>query len=70
MLSNTTNVYSIPLLGAIYEIIWLPLVICLFLLPVVSFILWKKDRYTEKSKFLYLIMLSVLSIASLFTIFS
>ena len=62
------NVYKVVLIGAIYEMIWLPLIICLFALPIVSFIFWRKDSFKIKSKFLYLIILAVLSITLLLTI--
>jgi hypothetical protein len=68
MVAYNLNVYKVALVGAIYELIWLPLIICLFTLPIVSFIYWKKDGFKIKSKFLYLIVLSVLSITLLLTI--
>ena len=68
MVAYNINVYKVTFVGAIYEMIWLPLIICLFSLPIVSFIYWKKDRFKTKSKFLYLIVLAVLSITLLLTI--
>ena len=68
IIAYNINVYKLSLVGAIYEMIWLPLIICLFSLPIVSFILWKKDSFKIKSKFLYLIILAVLSITLLLTI--
>ena len=68
MVRNNINVYKVPLVGAIYELIWLPLIVCLFSLPIVSLIYWKKDGFKLKSKFLYLILLSVLTIVLLLTI--
>ena len=68
MVAQNINIYKVVLVGAIYEMIWLPLIICLFSLPIVSFIFWKKDSFNIKSKFLYLIVLAVLSITLLLTI--
>ena len=68
MVAYNSNVYKVALVGAIYEMIWLPLIICLFALPIVSFIFWRKDSFKIKSKFLYLIILAVLSITLLLTI--
>ena len=68
MFAYHINVYKVTLVGAIYEMIWLPLIICLFSLPIVSFIYWKKNSFNIKSKFLYLIVLSVLSITLYLTI--
>ena len=68
IIAYNINVYKVTLVGAIYEMIWLPLIICLFALPVASFIFWRKDSYNIKSKFLYLIVLAVLSITLLLTI--
>ena len=68
MVAYNINIYKVAFVGAIYEMIWLPLIICLFALPVVSFTYWKKDSFKIKSKFLYLIILAVLSITLLLTI--
>ena len=68
MVAFNINIYKVAFVGAIYEMIWLPLIICLFALPIVSFFYWKKDSFKIKSKFLYLIVLAVLSITLLLTI--
>jgi hypothetical protein len=66
LVENNTNVYKVPLVGAIYELIWLPLLLCLFTIPVITFILWRKHGFKLRSKFFFLMILSVISIGSLF----
>ena len=44
-LSLLINVYSYPLIGAIYELLWIGMVIGLFGLPVYSFIYWTKTKF-------------------------
>ena len=49
LIPQLINVYDYPVLGAIYESIWLPMILCLFLIPVFSFIFWMKSKYQLSS---------------------
>lgn len=43
------NVYHFPLVGAIYEILWIFMLAALFTMPVFSFIYWVKNKFNLRS---------------------
>lgn len=43
------EVYKFALTGAIYEILWLPMLACLFGLPIFSLILLIRERFNKNS---------------------
>src|SRR5204863_9889240 len=61
------NVYRFPVIGAIYEILWIFMIAALFALPVVSFILWSKSKFNLRSLYFYSLVISLLSILFLVT---
>jgi hypothetical protein len=61
------NVYRFPVIGAIYEILWIFMVAALFALPVVSFIFWLKNKFNLRSLYFYSLIISVVSILFLVT---
>ncbi len=61
-LSRLLNVYQISYVGAIFEILWLPVILLLFILPVLSLIYWIQDKFNPKSIFLYSIALGIASV--------
>lgn len=62
---KSINVYSSALGGIIYEILWLPSLIVLFILPVVSFIFWVREKFKLKSLNLCSIIVAVLVVLSI-----
>ena len=66
LFSQTINVYKSKVVGAIFEILWLPAILSSFLLPVLSFYFWRKDKFKITSKFLYLLIWTLMSILILF----
>ncbi len=50
------NVYRYAVVGAIFEILWMPMIAVLFLVPFVSFYFWYKDQFRFSSKFFYLLL--------------
>ncbi len=48
------NVYKIKLIGVFFEILWLPLLITLIVLPVLAFIFWAKEKFILKSYYFIL----------------
>jgi hypothetical protein len=66
-LSILINVYRFPIIGAIYEILWIFMIIALFTLPVFSFISWAKIKFNLRSLDLYSLIVSVISILLLVT---
>lgn len=55
VISQSVNVYHVTLAGVIFEILWLPVIIFSFLIPVLSFLYWRKEKYSFTiSLFLFL----------------
>ena len=61
-LSRLINVYQISFVGAIFEILWLPVILLLFILPVLSIIYWIQEKFNPKSIYLYSIVLGIAAI--------
>jgi hypothetical protein len=59
LVSINLNVYSIAVLGAVYEIIWLPVILLIFTMPLISFVFWARNKFSLKSGFLLLFVLSL-----------
>jgi len=63
LIGKNLNVYQASFVGAIFEIIWLPMILFTFILPLVCICFWRSERWSYKSPFLYLTILSSLSIS-------
>ena len=61
------SVYRFPLIGAIYEILWIFMLVGLFALPVVSFIFWAKNKFNLRSLYFYSLTISSASLLFLMT---
>jgi len=66
-LSRVINVYSFALLGAIFEILWLPMLASLFFLPIISLVLWLKEKFNVRSLYLYSILIVLIVAVAHFT---
>jgi len=67
-MGQVINVYNSAFVGAIFEILWLPFLLILFVLPIISLILLMKEKFDVRSFNIYSIIISVITI--LFMIFS
>jgi len=56
ILIRAIDVYKFALSGAIYEILWLPMLVSLFVLPVLSFIRWRKENFKFSSLYFFSIL--------------
>ncbi len=65
LLGMVTDYYYFKLTGVIYEILWLPMLGMLMFLPVLSLVLFWKDRFRIRSYYLYSFLLLLLSFLSL-----
>lgn len=65
--SRMTDVYHFTFIGVVFEILWLPMLALLFVLPVVSFIFWAREKFSAGSFYLYSLLVVVATI--LFIIF-
>jgi hypothetical protein len=57
-------IYENKIIGAVFEMLWLPVVIILFILPILSFLLWAGEKFRVKSVHLFSIILAALAILS------
>ena len=67
-LGQFINVYNSALGGAIFEILWLPALAMLFILPILSLILVVKEKFSVRSLYIYAMLISITTI--LFMVFS
>jgi len=58
-LSRLLNIYQFAFVGAIFEILWLPVILLLFILPILSIIYWVQDKFNPKSIYLYSMILGI-----------
>jgi hypothetical protein len=56
-LGQLVNVYYSAIVGAIFEILWLPMIALLFILPILSLIYWVKEKFNLKSLYLYSLLI-------------
>lgn len=47
------NVYYFAVVGGIFEFLWLPMIVLLFVLPILSFFFFVKEKFNLKSLYLY-----------------
>lgn len=47
--SISFNVYSVTLAGVIFELLWLPMVLLIGVLPIWAFIKWRKEHFILRS---------------------
>jgi hypothetical protein len=64
---NLFSIYQFAFVGAVFEILWLPMLAILFILPIAAFIFWVKDKYRIRSFYLYSILVSLITIIVLIT---
>ncbi len=57
--SRFINIYQFALVGAIFEILWLPMILMVFGLPLISFYYLLKDKFSVNSTYLYAILIMI-----------
>lgn len=60
LLANMVNVYYFHVGGAIFEILWLPMIAMTFILPIWALLNWRKENFNLKSLNLYSIIITVI----------
>lgn len=68
VLGRTINIYQFAVVGAIFEIFWLPILALIPILTVISITFWIKDKLNFRSLNLYSFLMIVMTI--MFTIFN
>ncbi len=61
----TTDVYTNKLVGAIFEILWLPAILATIVLPVLSLIFLIKAKFNFRSLYLYAIIIVVITVLAI-----
>lgn len=61
-LSRTVDIYRFAVVGAIYEILWLFMLLSLIGLPILSILFLVKEGFNVRSLYLYTILLAVASV--------
>jgi hypothetical protein len=57
-LGRLARVYQYALTGAIFELLWLPMLLLLVVLPVISFMgLWK-EKFNKRSPYMYALLIN------------
>jgi len=59
---NYINIYNSKIAGALFEILWLPMIAMLFILPVLSGINWLRQKFTCRSLYPWSILVIALSV--------
>lgn len=67
-IGKAINVYDLAVVGAIYEILWLFMILGLFGLPVIALIFLIKEKFSFRSLYLYTIIISGFDILHMFSI--
>ena len=62
LLSNSIDVYKSAFGGAVFEILWLPIVALTFLLPVLSFVGWFRSKFDFRNYNFYALLGGILII--------
>lgn len=62
IITKLVPIYENKIVGAVYEMLWLPVVIILFILPLFSFLLWAGEKFRVQSVHLFSIILAALAI--------
>lgn len=60
------NIYSIAVVGAVFEVLWVPMTVAVFALPAVSMTAWIHRKYAIQSIHFYSLLLSFINITVLF----
>ena len=61
------NVYHHKIAGAVFEILWLPMVMLMFVLPVVSVVYWSQKKFTGNSLYPWSLLAIALSVILMLT---
>lgn len=67
-LGQVIDIYRFAFVGAIFELLWLPMVGMLFVLPIMSLIFLVREKFNVRSLYLFSMLIVVATI--LFMVFS
>jgi len=67
VIGNLANIYHFSIAGVVFEILWLPVVILTFTLPILSLACWMKEKFNLHSLNLHSTVMGIVTI--LFVLF-
>jgi hypothetical protein len=62
VLINKVATSELVLVGVILELLWMPMCLSLLIIPILSYLAWKKEQYHANSLHLYSILMVILTI--------
>ncbi|MCC6258235.1 MAG: hypothetical protein IT254_07935 [Chitinophagaceae bacterium] len=65
ILAPIFDVYHFALTGAIFEILWLPAILLVITLPVISLFFWIRNGFHFKSRHFFTLLISIASVCIL-----
>lgn len=66
ILGNSFNVYQYAIPGAIFEILWFPMLLLLFILPALAIFLAVKQKFKKSLYYFFTVAISILIMLILF----
>ncbi len=60
------NIYKHAVVGAIFELLWLPVIVLSFILPVCALIFWVRERFKLNSLNAYALLFMVVTVVFIF----
>lgn len=65
ILGGSFRVYDVPVVGAIFEFLWLPALIVTLLIPAISLFFLVKEKFSIRSLYLYSFILVLVTVVYL-----
>lgn len=63
--SKLIDVYQFKLIGIVFEILWLPAIAALLIIPIISAVFWTKEKFILKSFYPYSILIVATTILAI-----
>ena len=62
ILSHSIDIYQIAFLGAVFESLWLFMLLGLLIIPILSIVFFIVEKFSFKSLYLYTLIISIITI--------
>lgn len=66
LLSRVINVYHFAFVGAIFEILWFPVILLMLILPVLTLISWRNEKFNLCSLHLFALIIIAITTIMIF----
>ena len=61
------DVYKYAVVGAIFELLWLPMILLLIGIPIISVVFWAKEKWSLKTAYLFSIIIPIVFLVVVIT---